>query len=146
LRAELRPSFAWEPAPGCPKGLDLVLLEAGDFQDAAYSISCQQPIAAEGVFALGMLADFEPRLEAVGPWFYPRLYWETGLVGQVLYLEAEAAGLRGTGIGCFFDEALHETLGLATRRYRSLYHFTVGGARVDPRIQTLPAYEEERAV
>jgi len=27
-----------------------------------------------------------------------KLFWEAGLLGQVLYLEAEAAGVRGTGI------------------------------------------------
>jgi hypothetical protein len=146
LRAALRSSFPWEAAPDCPDGLDLVLLEGGDFQEVSYLVSCQQTIAADGVFSLGMLAEFEPRLEAVGPWLYPRLYWEAGMVGQVLYLEAEAVGLRGTGIGCFFDEVMHETLGLGTRRYRSLYHFTIGGARVDPRTQTLPAYADERGV
>ena len=36
---------------------------------------------------------------------YRRLFWECGLIGQVLYLEAEAAGVRGTGIGCFYDDA-----------------------------------------
>lgn len=35
---------------------------------------------------------------------YPRLFWETGVLGQVLYLEAHAAGLSATGIGCFFDD------------------------------------------
>ena len=51
-----------------------------------------------------MLAEFDASLEQYGPWFYPRLFWECGAIGQVLYLEAEALGLRGTGIGCFFDE------------------------------------------
>lgn len=35
---------------------------------------------------------------------YPRLFWETGVLGQVLYLEAHAVGLSATGIGCFFDD------------------------------------------
>jgi len=26
------------------------------------------------------------------------------MIGQVLYLEAEAQGVRATGIGCFFDD------------------------------------------
>ena len=34
------------------------------------------------------------------------------MIGQVLYLEAEAVGLRGTGIGCFFDDGMHSLLGL----------------------------------
>jgi len=58
----------------------------------------------------------------------------------VLYLEAEAAGIRGTGIGCFFDDAMHDVLGLRDRRWQSLYHFTVGGPVSDPRLQTLPPY------
>lgn len=65
------------------------------------------------------------------------------MVGQMLYLEAEAAGLRGTGIGCYFDDPVHEIFGLEGRAFQSLYHFTVGGAVDDPRLTTLPAYPEE---
>jgi hypothetical protein len=87
-----------------------------------------------------MIADFEGSLERFGPWFYPRLFWESGMIGQVLYLEAEAAGLRGTGIGCFFDDPVHQVLGLEGLSYQSLYHFTVGGPVQDARLTTLPAY------
>lgn len=51
-----------------------------------------------------MLARVE-RAVTDGAWRYPRLYWECGQIGQLLYLEAEAAGLSGTGIGCYFDDA-----------------------------------------
>lgn len=63
-----------------------------------------QEIAGEGFFSLGMLARFEPALKDFGPSMYPRLFWETGLIGQVLYLEAHAFGVSATGIGCFFDD------------------------------------------
>jgi hypothetical protein len=33
---------------------------------------------------------------------------------------------RGTGIGCYFDDVLHKTLGLTGHDWHSLYHFTVG--------------------
>jgi hypothetical protein len=52
------------------------------------------------------------------------------MIGQALYLGAEALGISATGIGCFFDDPMHELLGLTTRDFQSLYHFTVGG-RVD---------------
>ena len=61
-------------------------------------------------------------------------------IGTLLYLEAEAAGVRSTGIGCFFDDAMHKTLGLEDRSFQTLYHFTVGGAVDDPRLRTLSAY------
>ena len=71
---------------------------------------------------------------------YPRLFWETGLIGQVLYLEAEAAGIRSTGIGCFFDDSVHEVLGIRDHSWQSLYHFAVGGPVDDPRLKTLAPY------
>lgn len=140
LRGSLRTEFLWRQPEGCPAGVHLWLLQEADCRRAARSISCHQDIAADGVFSLGMLAEFEPILRAAGPCFYPRLFWETGLIGQVLYLEAEAAGIRGTGIGCFFDDAMHDVLGIRDRSWQSLYHFTVGGPVDDPRLQTMSPY------
>ncbi len=142
LVAALKPDFAWAAAApsGCPPELPLYRLATGDMRTVAQRISCGQDIAADGCFSLGMLAEFERPLTEHGAWFYPRLFWECGMIGQVLYLEAEAAGVRGTGIGCFFDDGMHSLLGLAGRQYQSLYHFTVGGPVEDPRLTTLPAY------
>ena len=91
-----------------------------------------------------MLAEFEGLLRRRGAWSYPRLFWEAGLVGQVFYLEAEAAGVRGTGIGCFFDDPVHEILGVKDLTVQSLYHFTIGGAVEDVRLQTLSPYHHIR--
>jgi hypothetical protein len=142
LRQALKADFAWETPPGCPPGLPLYRLQTGDARDVARRISCGQDIAADGCFSLGMIAEFERPLREHGAWIYPRLFWECGMIGQVLYLEAEAAGVRGTGIGCFFDDALHGLLGLRDRQFQSLYHFTVGGPLEDARLTTLPAYGE----
>lgn len=142
--AELRElfdvEFLWERPATCPEGLDLYLLVAGDAREASMQVSCFQDIASEGCFSIAMLAEFAGPLEEVGPWFYPRLFRECGMIGQVFYLEAEAAGLRGTGIGCFFDDPVHGLLGLQDNRYQDLYHFTVGGPVEDKRLATLPAY------
>ena len=140
LRQALHTDFHWRKPGDCPGTLGLYLLQDADARDAARLISCHQDIAADGVFALGMLAEFDASLERYGAAFYPRLFWETGLIGQILYLEAEAAGIRATGIGCFFDDAMHEALGIRGHGWQSLYHFTVGGPVDDPRLQTLPSY------
>lgn len=81
---------------------------------------------------------------ARGAWLYPRLFWEAGMTGQVLYLEAERAGVRGTGIGCYFDDVAHELFGLRESGYQSLYHFTIGGPVDDPRLRALPPYTAAR--
>jgi nitroreductase len=136
LRAALRDTLAWESVEA---GLSLWRLHSGDLRGLAAHVSCQQSIAGDGCFSLGMLADLGD-LERLGPALYPRLYHETGAIGQVLYLEAQALGLRGTGIGCFFDDEMHAVLGLASERFRSLYHFACGVPIEDARLSTLPAY------
>ena len=139
LRAAMKKEFLWESCEACPSHLRFFRLLRVNAQQAAATLSCQQAIAGDSAFSLGMLAEFESGL-GEGPWVYRRLFWECGLVGQTLYLEAEAAGVRGTGIGCFFDDPVHELLGLADTAFQSLYHFTVGSALVDDRLQTLPGY------
>ncbi|MBW7864152.1 MAG: SagB/ThcOx family dehydrogenase [Candidatus Hydrogenedentes bacterium] len=137
LKGSMRKEFLWERAEGCPGSLPLFLLAKADVAQAALMVSCNQEIASDGAFAVGMLAEFEAPIMANGAWFYRRLFWESGMVGQLLYLEAEAAGLRGTGIGCFFDDMVHQLLGLVGLRWQSLYHFTVGGHVEDLRVRTL---------
>jgi hypothetical protein len=50
---------------------------------------------------------------------YRHLFWETGMIGQVLYLEAEAQGVSATGIGSFFDDPVHELMGLPDDAFQS---------------------------
>ncbi len=138
LREALRPTFAWVPAAFAPEGLRLFLLEEGDARPLARFASCHQEIASDSAFAVAMLADLRGLDD--GAWWYRRLHWETGVVGQVLYLGAEAQGVRATGIGCFFDDVVHDALGIADESFRDLYHFTVGGAVEDPRLTTRPGY------
>jgi nitroreductase len=133
--------FVWSTPEGCPANLPLYLLEEGNTQNLAMQLSCGQEIASDSAFALGMVAEFDESLARYGAWFYKRLFWETGLIGQVLYLEAEAAGIRSTGIGCFFDDPVHRVLGVHPQtKWQSLYHFTVGGPLDDGRLTTLPPY------
>ena len=139
MRSALSAEFEWVRAENCPAHLQLYRVLAADARNAAKALSCHQDIAADGVFSLGMLAEFEDNLNDT-PWRYRQLFWEAGILGQVLYLEAEAAGMRGTGIGCFFDDGVHDVLGIKGHWLQSLYHFTVGGARADTRLQTLPPY------
>ena len=140
LKGVMRRTFTWTAPPGCPEDLPLYLLEEGDARQLAAQVSCHQDIAGDGAFSLGMIAEFESSLRGHGPWFYRRLFWETGVIGQVLYLEAEASGVRATGIGCFFDDPVQELIGIHDTMFQSLYHFTIGGPVEDPRLTTLPPY------
>jgi SagB-type dehydrogenase family enzyme len=152
-RDAMRPQFLWEPVEG-ESGLYLLL--PFDIIWPAMRVSCDQDIAGDGFFSLGMLAPLRTAIRTHGEWFYRRLFWESGLIGQVLYLEAEAAGARSTGIGCFYDDAVHELLGLPLGSpeaasgngpagdWQSLYHFSMGIPVEDARLTTEPGYEWEK--
>ena len=140
LKSSLDPSFAFEKRE--PK---LFLLKKGDYRAIAQNISCNQSIASDGAFSLGMLASFSQEIINYGEHRYKELYWECGAIGQQLYLESTSQGLSATGIGCFLDDIFHELLGLQSNKYQSLYHFTVGRALSDARILTKEPYAQRES-
>lgn len=143
LKRVMHSNFCWHRVPDCPPGLPLYLLQAMDCRALATTVSCGQNIAGDGAFSMAMIADYKDSLAMYGRGFYRNLFWEAGMVGQVLYLEAEEAGIRATGIGCYFDDPVHAAFGIEAREWQSFYHFTVGGPVEDSRLMTLPAYDFE---
>jgi len=139
LRRQINHGFSWIQSVNLGTGLPLYLLQEANVGNLARMLACHQPIASDSAFSLAMLAEFDEPLK-IAPWQYRHLFWEAGLIGQILYLEAEVAGIRGTGIGCFFDDALHELLGLESSCFQDLYHFTIGTPKTDKRIQNEPPY------
>jgi SagB-type dehydrogenase family enzyme len=145
LRRAMTRDFIWEAVDEIREAVDeplvpLMRLARGDCRALAQRLSCDQEIAADGFFSAGMLAEFAGALAEEGAPAYRRLFWESGVLGQMLYLAAEAAGSRGTGIGCYYDDAVHDVLGLAGGAFQSLYHFTIGQAVEDPRLTTERGY------
>jgi len=140
LRQALDPDFVWSPVEAA-KDLPLFLLRTGDARGAARRLFCNQAIASDCCFGMAMLAEFN-EVENL-PWTYRGLHWEAGLVGQALYLAAERLGLRGTGVGCFFDDETHAFLGLKSQAFQTVYHFTIGAPMTDSRIEDEPAYPDK---
>jgi nitroreductase len=142
--------LAWTPALGHPADIPLYeLTQNPALAGTVRTLSCHQAIGADAVFVVALLAQFDQTFETT-PARYRDLLQEAGLIGQVLYLEAEAAGLRGTGIGCYFDDPVHELLGLPgaladgpCNAWQVLYHFSVGLPVPDTRITSSPPYDKE---
>lgn len=137
LQTACRNTFSWQPADLELPLFQLVAARAGK---TARTLSCHQDIAAQCAVTFMMVAEFSAPI-AADPAAYRHLHWEAGMLGHVITLEAEAAGWRGTGIGCFFDDADHEVLGLKDDQFQVIYHYAVGMAVDDLRLTTLPAYE-----
>ncbi|GAA5171985.1 nitroreductase family protein [Viridibacterium curvum] len=141
MRSSLSHDMQWQPLEGCDTDLPLFMLaNNAALAGTLRTLCCHQAIGSDACFAVALLADFAGALDE-DPAHYRHLFQEAGLIGQALYMEAEAMGLRGTGIGCFFDDALHDLLGIHDRQLQTLYHFTVGVPLVDNRITTEPPYE-----
>ena len=146
LQAAL-PHLNWRPVAGSPPEVPLHELALNPaLAGTLRTLSCHQAIAADAVFVVALVAELNAQVQQ-SPWRYRELLREAGLIGQVLYLEAEAAGLRGTGIGCYFDDPMHALLGFAgnaTDPWQVLYHFSVGLPVPDERIISSPPYQETR--
>lgn len=142
FKAAVRQDFLWEKPQDCPSELEFYMLMEETLYDYIAQLSCFQRKAADACFTACMLSEFEAPLNKYGSWIYPYLFWECGVLGQLLYLEAEANGLKGCGIGCYFDDPLHETIGLKGLEFQDLYHFAVGYPLQEMGVITLPAYEK----
>ncbi len=123
---------------------NLYLLEFGDFKLASKAISCNQNIASDGAFSLGMLVEFDNQIKIYGTHRYKELYWTCGAIGQQLYLEATSLNLSATGIGCFLDDIFHNLLGITNTKYQSLYHFTIGRGLIDSRLTNEEPYKNRQ--
>jgi len=133
--------FVWEKPSPCPDHLPFYLLADEPMEKISKSLSCHQSIASDGVFSSSILMEFNDSVNKQAA-NYRKLHWQAGILGQLLYLEAESIGLQGTGIGCFFDDGIHSLLGLNDNTYQVLYNFTVGSALNDSRITTQVAYPQ----
>jgi len=138
LKSSMDQNFVWKEMSE-----DLYALSYGDFRTTAQNISCNQSIASDGAFSLGMLCPFADEIIEHGAHRYKELYWECGAIGQQLYLEATSLNLQATGIGCYLDDMFHSLLGLKSNKFQSLYHFTIGKALIDERVLTKQVYRNK---
>ncbi|HOX68692.1 MAG TPA: SagB family peptide dehydrogenase [Burkholderiaceae bacterium] len=146
LSGALTAGRAWEAVSQVPPGVPLQRLASPSrLAETLRTLSCHQAIARDACFAVSLVAEVGTVFSG-SPSGYRQLFRECGLIGQVLYLSAEAEGYRGTGIGCYFDDAVHEFLGLADQRLQVLYHFTVGMPLSDTRISLEPPYADRSPI
>lgn len=122
-------------APGLyrywPESGELELLRSGDQRLWAAALSLGQDLAGNACVAFSMVGDLERAVRAHGERGYRYVHFEAGAIGQRLYLAAEALGLRGTGIGAFYDDAVHQYLGVRPSQGQAVYHFACGHAVPD---------------
>ena len=107
---------------------------AGDHRVAAAGLSLGQDLAGNCAVAFSMIADLERATEVHGDRGYRYAHFEAGAIGQRLYLGAESFGWQATGIGAFYDDAVHQYLRVAPDQGQVIYHFAIGRAVHDQRL------------
>ncbi len=107
----------------------LFLIEKGDFSEASKFINCTQDLGKFSSVSFSFVADFE---KITKNYHYKLTLEEAGMIGHILYLEAEAKGIRGCGIGCFFDDLINEEI--LNFKLQAVYNFTIGVPLIDERI------------
>jgi SagB-type dehydrogenase family enzyme len=118
-----------------PEHAELEKIREGDQRLVAASLSLGQDLAGNACLAFSMVGDFENAARLFGDRGYRYVHFEAGAIGQRMYLASEALGLRATGIGAFFDEQVNQYLGLSPELGQVVYHFAIGYAVSDPRLE-----------
>jgi SagB-type dehydrogenase family enzyme len=113
----------------------LELLKSGDQRVVAAALSLGQDLAGNSCVTFSMIGDLERAAETHGDRGYRYVHFQAGAIGQRLYLAAESLGFQSTGIGAFFDDAVHDYLGIPRESGRQVvYHFACGYAVEDERM------------
>src|SRR5207244_2264774 len=112
----------------------LELLKTGDQRVIAAGLSLGQDLAGNSCVTFSMVADLPRALAHAGDRGYRYVHFEAGAIGQRLYVCAEALGLQATCIGAFYDDLVHEYLGLRPEQGQVVYHFACGYAVEDRRL------------
>jgi SagB-type dehydrogenase family enzyme len=86
-------------------------LHRGNVERVAAYLSLEQPLAGNACFAVSMVADLAAAARIFGNRGYRYVHFESGAIGQRLYIGAEALGWNATGIGAFYDDDVHRYLG-----------------------------------
>jgi len=118
-----------------PERRELEMIQSGDQRVAAAGLSLGQDLAGNACVAFSMIADIDRAVRAHGDRGYRYVHFEAGAIGQRLYLAAEAAGLRATGIGAFFDNEVHRYLNIGPEQGQVVYHFAIGYPVPDLRLE-----------
>lgn len=118
-----------------PEAGALELVKSGDQQVMAAGLSLGQELAGNACVAFSMIADLNRAARSHGDRGYRYAHFEAGAIGHRMYLAAETLGLQATGIGAFFDDEVHRYLGLTSEEGQVIYHFAIGHAVDDPRLQ-----------
>jgi SagB-type dehydrogenase family enzyme len=117
-----------------PDRAELQLIRRGDQRVAAAALSLGQFLAGNACVAFSMIGDLERAVRAHGDRGYRYVHFEAGVIGQCLYLAAEALGLRATGIGAFYDDEVLRHLNLTPEQGQVVYHFAIGHPVEDTRL------------
>ncbi len=121
-----------------PDRHDLLGLKTGDVSGQAAYLSLEQPLGGHACVTFSMVADLARAAAAFGNRGYRYAHIEAGFIGQGLYLGAEGTGWNATGIGAFYDDDVHQFLGLTPGQGQVIYHFAIGRAVQDDRLITEP--------
>lgn len=120
-------------------GAGLSNLTLGDQRVVAAGLSLGQDLAGNSCVTFSMIGDLERAAQLHGDRGYRYVHFEAGAMGQRLYLAAEALGFQSTGIGAFFDDSVHDYLGIdPAAGTQVVYHFACGYAVEDDRLAPSP--------
>jgi SagB-type dehydrogenase family enzyme len=101
-------------------------LSRGNFHAKSAYLCVEQKICGQSAAMCFLMADLKTLTAGAGPDAYRLSHLEAGLMGQRIYLAANALGLGCCGIGAFYDDEVRTFLGLGDTTWEPVYALAVG--------------------
>lgn len=136
LRHQLAKDFDWKPEGG---PVNFFQLQLGDFRQVTSTLWNQSELGESAIFHVMMLADFDKSVRLNLP-SYPHIFWESGMIAQVLSTEATALNHRTHHLAHFIDEQCHLMLGLRADQFRCTYLSSYGQPAESKTVYKPPYY------
>lgn len=109
---------------GAPAHLEVRAVEHPGSCPITAAVIDEPPQTVRGC-AFSLMVPFDEVLQR-GAWWYRAMHWEAGMVAYALELQAIQEGLRFAMAPSFFDDMLHDNIGIKGTQVQSLCQLFVG--------------------
>ena len=100
--------FDWQPEGG---PVNFYKLKTGDFRHVTQSVWNQSDLGDSAMFYTMMIGDFDKSVR-MNPSCYPHLFWEAGMMAQMLSVEANSLDFGTQKSGSLYRRAVSPTFRL----------------------------------
>lgn len=124
FRSQCKIKFKWKET--IPR-YRLFLLYEAPLDEMISDICIADPFIKDSCLTMSFVTSFKPFISTYGVSMYQRLFWEAGLVAELIRLECRLEKLDTVGHPFFYEQLFERIMGISHyEEYMNTYHLSIG--------------------